>query len=233
QAAARNARLVVVRKEAPLELAFGSRQQIADLGVELQAAAAHVARLERRVEVRRDVQVVRNRDVEAGAVALGEVRREETALASIVDREREVWRIEDRHALELELHPARPAETPVDVELDVGCEQLPRAVAFGARREEDRRHVERALDAADRDLARGASSGPSEDVESGLAEIDALIALVEDRVGAEHRDRGISVAHATFDLDTPRLRVDRRPLAADLAVAVADRDVVRHLRAGR
>src|SRR5690606_16247405 len=95
QAAARNARLVVVRKEAPLELAFGSRQQIADLGVELQAAAAHVARLERRVEVRRDVQVVRDRDVEAGAVALGEVRREETALASIVDREREVRGVEN------------------------------------------------------------------------------------------------------------------------------------------
>src|SRR5690606_10789321 len=106
------------------------------------------------------VQVIRNGDVEARSVPLGEIRRQEAAFAAIVDREREVRGIEDRHALELELHRACRAEALLEVELDLGALELPRAVPLGARREEERRQGQPALGAADEDVLAGAARRP-------------------------------------------------------------------------
>src|SRR5690606_38443816 len=116
---------------------------------------------------------------------LGEIRRQEAAFAAIVDREREVGGIEDRHALELELHRARRAEALLEVELDLGALDLPRAVPLRARREEERRQGQPALAAADEDVLAGAARRSGRNLEAGRAEEDALLAPIEHGVFPE------------------------------------------------
>src|SRR5690606_19088299 len=135
--------------------------------VQLHAAPAHVARLEREIEVRREVEVVRDRDVEARPVPLGEVRREKTAFPPIVDREREVRRVQDRHALELELHRSRGAEALLEVELDLGPLELPGAIALRAGGKEERRQRQPALAAADQDVVARSAGGLGRNLEAG------------------------------------------------------------------
>ena len=67
--------------------------------------------------------------------------REKAALALVVDREAEIGRIQDRHALEVELHAARRADAAVHVECDVARVQLPGGIVDRASREQ---HVEQA-----------------------------------------------------------------------------------------
>jgi hypothetical protein len=128
--------LVVVLQIFAVQLPRGSRHQVAKLVAHLDTALAHVAWLHGVVEVRRDVDVIRHRQVEPGAVVLADGRDQKTGLALVVDREREVRRVEDRHAFEIELHAVRGAEPRIRVELDVARVQFPRRVVDRAGREQ-------------------------------------------------------------------------------------------------
>src|SRR5690606_39674760 len=104
------------------------------------------------------------------------------ALAAVVDRKREVRCVKDRHALDLELHVPRGAEALLEVELDLGPVEPPRPVAFRACREEERRQRQPPLGAADDDVLARSARGPRRNLEAGLAEENALVEPVEDRV---------------------------------------------------
>src|SRR5690606_27636132 len=94
--------------------------------------------------------------------------------------------VQNRHPLELELHSACRAEAPLEVELDLGSVEPPGAVAFGARREEERRQRQAPLSAVDEDVLSRAACRSGRNLEPGFVEADRLLRSVEDRVLSEH-----------------------------------------------
>ena len=87
----------VVGQELALELAREFRLEVAHLGPQLLAALGEDLGRGRRVHVLGDVPVVLQRSLEAALAGSAEGRREKAALALVVERERDVRRVQDRH----------------------------------------------------------------------------------------------------------------------------------------
>ena len=121
----RDAGIAIAVQIIELELPFAAWRQVAEVGIELQPAQCHVARLQRQIVVRRKIEIVRHRYIETGAIPLRELRRQKTALALVVDRKRQPRRVEYRHALELEPHAPRRTEAFIDIERHLVGHELP------------------------------------------------------------------------------------------------------------
>ncbi len=224
---ARAVRFVVVRQVLEGERTVARGQQVAKVIAQLQPALAHVARVERQVIVRREVQVVRDRNVETRAIALADRRCQEAAFAFVVQREGEVRGVQDRHALERELHAVRRADAAVDVEVDVARMQLPRRVLRGACREQHlyQRHL---AAAGNQDFVRRASRGAFRDVEARALDANGLCLGVDLGVFAVHGEVRSVEAHAAEHLDVAVLVGG--VLGRDRAVAILDLDLAGELR---
>ena len=107
------------------ELAFAGLGQVAELAFHQQAALGHVARVQRGIVVRRQVEVVRGDQREAAVAAGAERRWQEAGLATVVDREVDVRCIEHREILDPQGDVGRGAETGGRVQRDVVALELP------------------------------------------------------------------------------------------------------------
>ncbi len=122
--AALGVRVFVITHVLAVELALALAPQVAHAAAELGAALAHVARDQGGVIVRRQVQVERGAQVEAGVVGLAEDRRQEAGVALAIDGELEVRQPQDRQVLEPQRGIVGVAHALVLVQLDTaGLEQ--------------------------------------------------------------------------------------------------------------
>ncbi len=97
--------------------------EIPHLVLELLAALRHVHRGKRRVELGRDVPVIRNSDFQAAPAVLRVIRREQSALAPALERKADIRRREHSVVEEAKTRVARAAFVRVIVELQlVGLE---------------------------------------------------------------------------------------------------------------
>ncbi|MCY1292414.1 hypothetical protein D9M70_416390 [compost metagenome] len=111
------------------QLSLTAAGQVAEFAFRQQAALGHVARVQGGVVVRRQVEVVRRDQQEAGVAAAADGRRQEAGLATVVDREIDVRGIEHRNVLDPQGDVGRGAETGGRVQLDVVALQVPGVVA--------------------------------------------------------------------------------------------------------
>jgi hypothetical protein len=100
-------------------------EQVAELTAELQAALGHDPRRDRRVVVRREVEVVGQRELDAARARRSCRRHEEATLALVGERELEPRRVEDRCAEEAHGRVMRGADHPVRVEVELVRLQVP------------------------------------------------------------------------------------------------------------
>ncbi len=121
--------VVLVVEVRATELAFAGRRQVAELAFHQQAALGHVAWVQRGVVVRRQVEVVRRDQHEAGVAGAAERWRQEAGLATVVDREVDVRCVEHREILDPQRNVGRGTETGGRVQGDVVALQLPGVAA--------------------------------------------------------------------------------------------------------
>src|SRR5690606_2062375 len=119
----------------------------------------------------------------------------------------------------------------LEIELDLGSFELPRAIALRARRKEKRRQRQLALPAGDENVAARAAGGLRRDLEAGFTEGDALVYPIEYRVLTEDARVRALVDNAARELDP--LLGDAGPVAGQDPVAVLDADVARDLGSRR
>ncbi|MCY1430393.1 hypothetical protein D9M71_463410 [compost metagenome] len=115
------------------ELAFAGLGQVAEFAFHQQAVLFHIARVQRGIVVRRQVEVVRGDQHEAGIAAGADGRRQEAGLATVVDREIDVRRVQDRNVLDPQRHVGRRTETGGRVQGDVVALELPGVAVRFAR----------------------------------------------------------------------------------------------------
>jgi hypothetical protein len=99
--------------------------EVAEMVLQLEAAARHVHRRERGVALRRDIPVVRNAELEAARARLRVVRREKAALAPVFQREAGVREREDRMVEKAKPRMARLSLVGVVVELELARLEKP------------------------------------------------------------------------------------------------------------
>ena len=134
---ARGVGLAVVGQDLGVGLALDRLrrvEQVAELTADLQAALGHDPRRDRRVVVRREVEVVGQRDVEAARARLPDDRYQEARLALAGQRELDPGRVEDRHAHEVESRIVGDADLLPGVDLDRLAAQEPVLARRDARR---------------------------------------------------------------------------------------------------
>src|SRR5688572_22798302 len=85
------------------------RLEVAEFVVEQYTAPRHHARRDSGIAIGRDVPVVGDGQLRAALVGASVVRGDEAGLALLVQRERQVWRVEDRHSHEYDAGVARHA----------------------------------------------------------------------------------------------------------------------------
>ncbi len=117
--------VVVVVEVSGTELSFAGLGQVAELAFHQQTALGHVARVQRGIVVRCQVEVVRGHERKAGVGAAAEGRRQETGLTAIVDREIDVRGVEDRDVFDPQRHVGRRTEAGGRVQRDVVALELP------------------------------------------------------------------------------------------------------------
>ena len=83
-----------------VDFAFTAAGQVAEVTLGLQAVLGHVARIEGGVVVGRQVEVVGRGNREAGVAGRTDRGRQETGLPTVVDREIDERRVEDRNVLD-------------------------------------------------------------------------------------------------------------------------------------
>ncbi len=111
------------------DLALAAVGQVAELAFHHQAALGHVAREQRGVVVRRQVEVVRGDHEHAGVAGAAQGGRQEAGLAAIVDREIDVGGVEHRNVLHPQGRVGRGAEAGGRVQLDVVALDVPGVAA--------------------------------------------------------------------------------------------------------
>ncbi len=121
--------VVLVVQVGGVDGAFAAVGQVAELAFQHHAALGHVARVQRGVVVRRQVEVVRGDQGEAGVAGAAEARRQEAGLAAVVDREIDVRGVEHREIFDPEGRVGRGAEAGGRVQLDVVALQGPGVAA--------------------------------------------------------------------------------------------------------
>ncbi|MNC01893.1 hypothetical protein D3C75_492520 [compost metagenome] len=175
------------------ELAFAGFGQVAEFAFHQQAVLFHVARVQRGIVVRRQVEVVRGDQHEAGIAAGADGRRQEARLATVVDREIDVRRVQDRNVLDPQRHVGRRTETGGRVQGDVVALELPGvAVRFA-------RGVRTILEADDRVLGTFGVQRITADarfVHHVFGVVDLGFTGVELHVGVVADDQGAVVANA-------------------------------------
>ncbi|MNM76608.1 hypothetical protein D3C81_884350 [compost metagenome] len=175
------------------ELAFAGLGQVAEFAFHQQAVLFHVARVQRGIVVRRQVEVVRGDQHEAGIAAGADGRRQEAGLATVVDREIDVRRVQDRNVLDPQRHVGRRTETGGRVQGDVVALELPGvAVRFA-------RGVRTILEADDRVLGTLGVQRITADarfVHHVFGVVDLGFTGVELHVGVVADDQGAVVANA-------------------------------------
>ena len=120
--------VVLVVQVGATDLAFAALGEVAEFAAHHQTALGHVTRVQRRVVVGGEVEVVGRQQGEAGVAATADARREETGLATVVDREVDVGGVEHRYILDPQGDVGRGAETGGRVQLDVVALQVPGVV---------------------------------------------------------------------------------------------------------
>ncbi len=108
---------------------------VAHFGAQLQAALAHVARIERRVVIRSDVPVIRNRQIQTAARRGCQERMQEPRLPLVIQGESGHRRIKDRNILEPHRRILRCADLAVVIEVHFGRAHVPVPVSRLAGRE--------------------------------------------------------------------------------------------------
>ena len=183
-------------------------EQVAELGAELQPALAHHARRHRQVVVRREVEVVGQRELEPARARRARGRHEEAALALVVEREVDPRRVEDRRAEEAHGRVARGADLPVGVEIELAGLEVPVLARRDAGRvapvgdvvavgtgEHDLRRVAARAGVADLELRLDEDAGLRRAVEHDLGADDPVVALAQHDVAG----RADLVAHEVVE----------------------------------
>ena len=111
------------------ELTFAGRGQVTEFAFHQQPVLAHVARVQRGIVVRCQVEVIRCDQHEAGIAAGADGRRQEAGLATVVDREIDVWRVQNRNVFDPQRHVGRGTETGGRIQGDVVAPKLPGVAA--------------------------------------------------------------------------------------------------------
>ena len=193
--------VVLVVQVRAAELAFAGLGQVAEFAFHQQAALGHVARVQRGVVVRRQVEVVRRDQHEAGVAAAAERRWQEAGLATIVDREVDVRCVEHREILDPQGDVGRGAEAGGRVQGDVVALQLPGVAARFAG------GVRTVLEADDGVFATLGVQGAAADmrlvhhvfgvVDLGFARVELNLCLVTDYQRAVVTDLDVAFELAT------------------------------------
>ena len=126
--------LLVPRQVFDARIAAEVRLEIAELGAELQSAPGHRARIKSRVVIGRDVPVVGHGDLGAARVRRAVVRRQETGFTLLVQRKRQVGRVEERVIQEHDARAARDADVAAFVDVELAGADEPVVVARTAGR---------------------------------------------------------------------------------------------------
>ncbi len=111
------------------ELPLAAAGQVAELAFHQQAAVGHQVRIQRGVEVRCQVEVVRRLQREPGVARRADARGEKAGLATIIDREVDVRGVEHRYVLHPQRHVGRRAEAGRRVQRHVVALQMPGVLA--------------------------------------------------------------------------------------------------------
>jgi hypothetical protein len=122
----------VVRQILRAGLAQVGRLEIAELPAHLHPALRHDAWPDRGIAVGRDIHEVGNRHLQPAGVGAPVVRRDEAGFALLVQRERQVGRVEDRNAEELDGRVAGDAEVARLVNFQLASTQVPVLLAGAA-----------------------------------------------------------------------------------------------------
>jgi len=123
----------IVRQVLAVDLAGELRLQVAELVAQLQPALGEELGRHRGVHVLGDVPVVRQRRLEAALARGAEGGREEARAALVVERERDVRHVEDRHAEEVERRVVRGAHVARAVDVELANAQVPVVARHRAR----------------------------------------------------------------------------------------------------
>ena len=175
---ARTLREPVVGQQVQVELAVVARQQVAHFAGQARSAARAPRGRERRIQVRRDIPVVRHRKLQAALAVQVDARRQPARLARIGERKAERRRREDRHAQEAQYRTLGNALVGLEIESHLACRQHPGGSGFavGSTAGVGRIGGRRAIGAEEVDaLCRAAARGAREVV--GRLEKVAFVAL--------------------------------------------------------
>ncbi len=179
------------------ELAFAAFGQVAELAFHQQAAVSHVARVQRGVVVRRQVEVVRRDEREAVVAACRNSRRQEAGLATVVDREVDIGRVKDRNVLDPQGNVGRRTEAGGRVQRNVVALERPGvAVRFA-------RGVRTVLEPDDRVLGT-----------LGVQSVTANVGLVQDVFGV------VDTGFAGIELQLGLVADDQCTVVAQTDIAV-------------
>ncbi len=176
---------------------------MAQFRAEHHAAFGLDARGQRRVVVRREVQVIRCCEIEAAVARGADDGRKKAGGAPIVDGKADPWHVQYRHILDAQRHVARDTAAVGAIEFDRGARKFPRVVARLAARE----HA-----IVDRD--------------------DAARVGVDDDVGGAARGGFVQQVRSIEQLARAGLLIDRCGGAGQQQARLADADVAFELRGG-
>ena len=186
------ARLAIFRHVLGPRLAAEILLQITQLAADLQPACGHQARRDGGVVVRRDVPVIGDEDLRAGAVREPEHRRQETGLADTLERELVARQVEHR-VLATSQYGCVSSNSLVGVLVDldvVGLKQPIRVVEV-AGGVPDPLVADQASGAIKAQTARGTFAVYRGDAERGVVDLALAGLLVEYELRA--RDLGVSI----------------------------------------
>jgi hypothetical protein len=206
------------------ELTFARFGQVTELAFHQHAALAHVTRVQRGVVVRRQVEVVRRDQHEAGIAAAADGRRQEARLATVVDREVDVRRVQDRNVFDAQRHVGRGTETGGRVQGDVVALELPGvAVRFA-------RGVRAVLQADDRVLGTLGVQRATADarfVHHVFGVVDLGFTGVELDIGvvADDQRAVVADAHVAIEFGAALGLIQARLVGLDLHAALTQYDI--------
>ncbi|KPW92747.1 Uncharacterized protein ALO79_06598 [Pseudomonas syringae pv. castaneae] len=189
--------VVLVVQVRAAKLAFAAFGQVAELAFHQQAAVGHVTRVQRGVVVRCQVEVVRSNECETVIAACRNGRRQEAGLATVVDREVDIRRVQNRYVLDPQGNVGRCTKAGGRVQRDVVAFERP-SVAVRLTR-----GVGTVLEPDDRVLCT-----------LGVQGVTANVRLVQDVLGI------VDTGFAGIELQLGLVTDDQRAVVAQTDIAV-------------
>ena len=210
---------VIMRQDVADEATARHVVQVAELVAQHETALGQVARHGSVVVVRRQVEIIGDRQIDAADLRDTEVGAQQTGDAAVVDREIHVGRVQEGHVHELEPGPLRGALAGLAVDLDLVGMQQPilitgRATGVGEIL------VTRQGVAVDVGQARGSAAGQCRHDQLGIAKHPPPRLAIQEAGVAGQDHALVLVGHVAVDVDGIVLDVAGNVISPELLVGL-------------